>query len=88
MSQAQHALLHLDQEEPLECAKQYLTYACHALSKMHLGGSEDVQSHHVILISSSHSPTTFKFKIHIVFVGSCFRLLGNISETTHKEGAP
>lgn len=39
MSQAQHALLHLDQEKPLECAKQYLTSACHAPSEMHLGKS-------------------------------------------------
>lgn len=86
MSQAQHALLHLDQEKSLECAKQYLICVCHTLSKMHLGESGAVQSCHIILISSSPSPTTFKFKIQIVFVGSCFRLLGDISEHNTQRG--
>lgn len=52
------------------------------------GKVEDARSRHIILISSSRSPTTFKFKIQIVFVGSCFRLLGNISEHNTQRGSP
>lgn len=90
MSRAQHALLCLAQEKPLECAKQYLTSICQAPSKMHLGkiySVEDTQSHHIIFISPSHSPTTCKFKIQIVFVGSCPRLWGNISEHNIQSGS-
>lgn len=89
MSLAQCALLHLDQEKLLECAKQYLTSICQTPSKMCLGkiySVEDVQSCHIILMSP-YSPTTFKFKIQIVFVGSYSRLLGNISEHNTQRGS-
>lgn len=90
MSQAQRALLCLDQEKPLECAKHYLTSICQVPSKMHSGkiySAEDVQSCQIVLMSP-HLPTAFQFKIQIVFVGRCDRLLGNISEHNTQRGSP